>query len=50
VLDVLVCGAGTVAARVADAVLDPIVFGVIGRRPPRPGDATLWFPLVAWRW
>jgi hypothetical protein len=50
VLDVLVDGASVAAARGADAVLDPIVFGVVGRRPPRPGDATLWFPLAAWRW
>ena len=49
-LDALVGGAWSGAAGVVDAVLDPIVFGVVGRRPPCPGDLTLWVPLVAWRW
>jgi hypothetical protein len=50
VLDMLVGGASVAAIRFADDVVDPIVFGVVGRRPPRAGDATLWFPLAAWRW
>ena len=50
VLNALVGGLGSGAFRVVDAVLDPIVFGVVGRRSPQPGDATLWFPLIAWRW
>ena len=50
VLDAIVGGAGGSAFRVVDAVLDPVVFGVVGLRPPRHGDATLWFPLAAWRW
>jgi hypothetical protein len=50
VLDAVVGGLGGGAVRAADAVLDPTVFGVVGRRPPRPGDTTLWFPLIAWRW
>ena len=49
-LDVLVGGLGGGAVRVVDVVLDPIVFGVVGRRPPQPGDTTLWFPVIAWRW
>ena len=36
--------------RVAETLLDPIVWGVVAPRAPRAGDATLWFPLVAWRW
>ena len=34
VLDALVGGLGSGAFRVVDAVLDPIVFGVVGRRSP----------------
>lgn len=50
VLDVVVGGVGCGAGHVVDAVLDPIVFGVVATRSPEPGDPTLWFPLVAWRW
>lgn len=50
VLDGGLRGAGRVAAAAADVVLDPIVFGVLGRTPPRHGEVCLWIPLVAWRW
>ena len=37
-------------AATVGALLDPIVFGVLGPRPPRHGDPCLWFALAAWRW
>jgi hypothetical protein len=49
-LDRAVHRASGVVDRIADAALDPIVFGVVAPRSPEPGDATLWVPLVAWRW
>ena len=39
-------GAGAVVRR----ALDPIVFGVVGPRPPPPGAVTLWYPRTAGRW
>ena len=50
VLDAIVGGGASAAVRLVDTLLDPIVFGVVGVRTPHPGDATLWFPLVVWRW
>jgi hypothetical protein len=50
VLDAVVGGIGLAVGGLADVILDPIVFGVVALRTPRPGDPTLWFPLVAWRW
>ena len=49
-LATLVGGTSSAVDRVAETLLDPIVFGVVAPRAPRVGDATLWFPLVAWRW
>jgi hypothetical protein len=50
-LDVLVCGAASaVPDRVWNAVLDPIIFGIMAPTPPRHGQLCLWYPLVAWRW
>ena len=49
-LEMLASGTGRVASRLADVALDPIVFGVVAPRAPRPGDATLWFALAVWRW
>jgi hypothetical protein len=50
-LDVLVCGAtSTVPDRVWNALLDPIIFGIIAPTPPRHGQLCLWYPLAAWRW
>jgi hypothetical protein len=41
----------SLASRAADAVLDPVVFGVVGRpTSPVTGDVALWYPLVSWRW
>ncbi len=37
-------------AGVADAVLDPIVFGVVAPHGLVPGEPCLWYPLAAWRW
>ena len=38
------------AGRAADALLDPIAFGIVA--PPRPehGAPARWYPLSAWRW
>jgi hypothetical protein len=33
-----------------EALLDPIVFGVVAPGGPRDGEPSLWYPLVAWRW
>lgn len=50
-LDVLVCGAtSTVPDRVWNALLDPIIFGIIAPTPPLHGQLCLWYPLAAWRW
>jgi hypothetical protein len=50
-LDVLVCGAtSAVPDRVWNALLDPIIFGIIGPTPPCHGQLCLWYPLAAWRW
>jgi hypothetical protein len=49
-LATLAGGTSSAVGLVAETVLDPIVFGVVAPRAPRPGDVTLWFPLVAWRW
>jgi hypothetical protein len=50
-LDVLVCGAtSAVPDHVWNALLDPIIFGIIAPTPPRHGKFCLWYPLVAWRW
>jgi hypothetical protein len=38
------------AARALDALLDPIVFGVLAPAPLGPGTPSLWFPLAVWRW
>ena len=46
----LVGGAAGTAGRLTEIALDPVVFGVAAPRAPRTGDATLWFPLVDWRW
>jgi hypothetical protein len=47
-LDVLVCGA--VPDRVWNALLDPIILGIIAPTPPLHGQLCLWYPLAAWRW
>jgi hypothetical protein len=50
-LDSLFGGAGpAAAARALDALLDPIVFGVLAPAPLVPGTPSLWFPLAVWRW
>lgn len=50
-LDSLVGGAALAAAAGAlDAVLDPIVFGVLAPAPLAHGTPSLWFPLAVWRW
>jgi hypothetical protein len=47
-----VVGRGTVAAiaGAVDAVLDPILFGVVGTPDVLPGLPALWYPLAVWRW
>jgi hypothetical protein len=51
VLDAAVSGAtSAVGINAVVSALDPIIFGVIARRPPRHGQLCLWYPLVAWRW
>ena len=32
------------------ALLDPILFGVVGVGTPEHGDLCLWYPLAVWRW
>jgi hypothetical protein len=52
-LDQAVHGATSSAqapARLIGRTLDPIVFGVVAPEPLQPGDASLWYPLTAWRW
>jgi hypothetical protein len=50
-LDVLLCGAASaVPDRVWNALLDPIIFGIIAPTPPQHGHLCLWYPLAAWRW
>jgi hypothetical protein len=50
-LDVLVCGVtSAVPDRVWNALLDPIIFGIIAPTPPLHGQLCLWYPLAAWRW
>jgi hypothetical protein len=50
-LDVLVCGATSVVPdRVWNALLDPIIFGIIAPTPPMHGQLCLWYPLATWRW
>jgi hypothetical protein len=50
ILDRLVDGASGAAGRTLDAVLDPIVFGVIAATTPSHGEPALFYPLDAWRW
>jgi hypothetical protein len=50
VIDRALRGAGRATAAATDLVLDPIVFGVLGRTPLRDGQVCLWVPMVAWRW
>jgi hypothetical protein len=49
-LDALVGGTSRATGRALDALLDPIVFGVIAPTTPQHGDLSLWFPLVGWKW
>jgi hypothetical protein len=50
-LDSLFGGAApAAAARALDALLDPIVFGVLAPAPLAPGTPSLWFPVAVWRW
>ncbi len=49
-LDGLLRGGRRALAAAADQLLDPIVFGVLGPRPPAEGEPCLWVPVVAWRW
>ncbi len=49
-LDAALAGAGSTAGRALEAVLDPIVFGVVAPGTPRPGEPCLWYPLLVWRW
>jgi hypothetical protein len=51
VLDAAVSGAtSAIGINAVVSVLDPIIFGIIARTPPRHGQLCLWYPLVAWRW
>jgi hypothetical protein len=50
VLERLVGAASSATSGLVETLLDPIVFGVAALRTPRPGDPTLWFPLVDWSW
>lgn len=43
-------GAPATAARALDALLDPIVFGVLAPAPLVHGTASLWYPIAVWRW
>lgn len=38
------------ATRTAGDILDPIVFGVVGRDRPEHGELCLFYPLAIWRW
>jgi hypothetical protein len=49
-LDALVGGASHATDRALDALLDPIIFGVIASTTPQHGEPSLWFPLVGWKW
>ncbi|MHA6621405.1 hypothetical protein [Pseudonocardia sp. DLS-67] len=50
-LDSLCSGAApAAAARALDALLDPIVFGVLATAPLVRGTPSLWFPIAVWRW
>lgn len=43
--------AGALAAGVGGAMLDPIVFGVVGLDgPPKAGQPAIFYPLAAWVW
>lgn len=43
--------AGAAAAGIGDALLDPIVFGVVGvHGAPKTGDPAIYYPLAAWIW
>jgi len=35
---------------VVDAVLDPVVFGVIPAGPPVTGQPAAWYTLARWEW
>ena len=51
VLDAAISGAtSAIGINAVVSVLDPIIFGIIARTPPRHGQLCLWYPLVAWRW
>jgi hypothetical protein len=50
VLDAVVRGTALRAVVGAAAVLDPILFGVVGMPDTTPGEVALWYPLAAWRW
>lgn len=42
---------GALAAGVSGAMLDPIVFGVVGLGgPPKAGQPAIFYPLAAWVW
>lgn len=44
-------GVGKAVAGAADAVIDPIIFGVVGvGGAPKPGTPALYYPLAAWEW
>ena len=49
-LDNALGGAVATVRQSLDALLDPIVFGVVAPGGPRAGEPSLWYPLVAWRW
>ena len=49
-LDNALGGAVATVRQSLDALLDPIVFGVVAPAGPRAGEPSLWYPLVAWRW
>jgi hypothetical protein len=51
VLDAVVGGAAVAAlAGAVVAILDPILFGVVGAPDVQPGSPALWYPVAAWRW
>ena len=41
---------GSAADDLLDTLVDPVVWGVVGHRPPVVGDLTLWFELARWAW
>lgn len=49
-IDMVLRGAGRAVAVTADRILDPVLFGVVGRVAPVHGEPCLWYPIAVWAW